>query len=328
MQISSLEIKFTAADILSIIRDYVDVEGLIIEDINVNEFLTIRGSYTKILKLKFQVTCEIVKVENNIIELKIRNVRIGKLSVMSFLKNFLLNKLINKLSEIGIVFRTESIFISLENILKLLPFYLDLQFNGIRLVENILIVKVNEMKLSFAKKAGTKPDIEAQVQQLKEHETGNQVPALVKVEDNYTKLRDITIEKTPDKYKKVLEYAMIMPDVIALLFRLFRDKRVNLKTKAVVGGVLLYLVSPFQMLPDFIPFIGEIDDIALAFYALNRIINEVPQNVIIENWQGKDDIIIKIREGVEYINKLVGGPNIAKLSKILGKLNSSRDKGL
>ena len=46
---------------------------------------------------------------------------------------------------------------------------------------------------------------------------------------------------------------MVIPDIIALLWRVFRDKRVSIATKGKVAAVLAYLAMPFDILPDFIP---------------------------------------------------------------------------
>ena len=112
---------------------------------------------------------------------------------------------------------------------------------------------------------------------------------------------------------------MIVPDFLALLYRLFKDERVDKKTKAVVGVALGYLASPIDILPDSIPFIGKIDDVAIIFFVLNKIVNDIPENVLLENWQGQEDIIKIIKEGVNYINSAVGGETI---ESIWGKIES------
>jgi uncharacterized membrane protein YkvA (DUF1232 family) len=105
------------------------------------------------------------------------------------------------------------------------------------------------------------------------------------------------------------------------LWRLFKDKRVELKTKVLVGGIIAYIASPIDLLPDFIPMIGKIDDVAVVFFAMNKIINEVPEEVILANWTGKEDIIKIVKEAVAFISKLVGGQNVAKLLGYIKKLS-------
>jgi uncharacterized membrane protein YkvA (DUF1232 family) len=142
----------------------------------------------------------------------------------------------------------------------------------------------------------------------------------IKISDRYTKLRVNIEDKVPDKFKDIIEYAMLIPDIVALLWRLFRDKRVNTKTKMLVGGLLAYIASPIDIIPDFIPLIGKIDDVAIVLFAMNKIINEVPEEVILSNWTGKDNIIKIVSEGVTFISKMVGSQNVGKLIETVKKL--------
>lgn len=55
---------------------------------------------------------------------------------------------------------------------------------------------------------------------------------------------------------------------VRLAIRLVREPRVPLLTKALPLGALLYLVSPLDLVPDVLPFLGEIDDLSLVVVAL------------------------------------------------------------
>jgi len=102
--------------------------------------------------------------------------------------------------------------------------------------------------------------------------------------------------------------------------RLFKDKRVKLDVKIKVAGILAYLASPIDIMPDFIPMVGKVDDVAIAFFGLNSIINEIPEEIILQNWQGKENIIVTVREAVNYISVAVGSENVSKLLHALGKV--------
>ena len=45
------------------------------------------------------------------------------------------------------------------------------------------------------------------------------------------------------------------------------------------------------------------DDLAVIFFALNRIINDVPMEIILENWQGKNHFIVVLKHTVDYLSK-------------------------
>ncbi|NLU08418.1 MAG: DUF1232 domain-containing protein [Clostridiales bacterium] len=129
----------------------------------------------------------------------------------------------------------------------------------------------------------------------------------------YHKFREKILHKVPSKYEKIVEYGMLVPDIVVFLGRLLKDKRVNLKIKIMLAGLIAYLASPIDVLPDFIPFIGKIDDISIVFFALNVILDEIPKEIIIDDWQGKENIVVITKEAVDYITAILGGKNISKI---------------
>ena len=81
-----------------------------------------------------------------------------------------------------------------------------------------------------------------------------------------------------------------------LLYRLVRDPRVPRRSKAVFLFVAGYLVSPVNLIPNFIPVVGELEDAILAAVALDAILNHVDDHVVREHWDGDDDVIDLIQE--------------------------------
>ena len=57
---------------------------------------------------------------------------------------------------------------------------------------------------------------------------------------------------------------------------------------------------PSDIIPDKIPFIGKIDDISVIFFALNKIVKDVPLDIIIENWQGKNEMLLVLSSGLDF----------------------------
>jgi uncharacterized membrane protein YkvA (DUF1232 family) len=62
--------------------------------------------------------------------------------------------------------------------------------------------------------------------------------------------------------------AGFIPDCIVLVHRLLRDPRVPLWRKVVLALVLAYLIMPIDLVPDFIPVAGQLDDAILVALAL------------------------------------------------------------
>ncbi|MEG2353165.1 MAG: DUF1232 domain-containing protein [Clostridium sp.] len=143
---------------------------------------------------------------------------------------------------------------------------------------------------------------------------------LGKSRDGYTDIRKNIKKSVPSKYKKILEYALLIPDLIALMVRLFKDKRVAIKTKLLIGAAIAYVSLPIDIIPDTIPFIGKIDDITIIFFVLDKLINEVPKEIILEHWQGKGNIILVISEAIEYLTIVIGLDNTRKVLKVVKSL--------
>lgn len=89
------------------------------------------------------------------------------------------------------------------------------------------------------------------------------------------------------------------PWLVKLLYRLCRDPRVPAIDKAILGGVILYVLNPMDLLPDAIPVIGQIDDAYLLAVALMRLLGRTEERVLREHWEGKQDIVELIREIME-----------------------------
>jgi uncharacterized membrane protein YkvA (DUF1232 family) len=92
------------------------------------------------------------------------------------------------------------------------------------------------------------------------------------------------------------EYALFAPRLLKLIARLMRDPRVPPRQKAVLLLLIVYLASPVDLIPDFIPGIGQLDDLVLAAFALDGILNHVPEECIHEHWDGDEDLLQVIRE--------------------------------
>lgn len=78
----------------------------------------------------------------------------------------------------------------------------------------------------------------------------------------------------------------LIPSYVKLLFRLLGDRRVSALDKFFVGAAIAYVVMPIDFIPDFIPFLGQVDDIFLLMLALQRLISHAGMAVLAEHWDG------------------------------------------
>jgi uncharacterized membrane protein YkvA (DUF1232 family) len=77
-----------------------------------------------------------------------------------------------------------------------------------------------------------------------------------------------------------------LPNFLRLLGGLLTDRRVSNTDKLLVAGAIAYIVMPMDFIPDYIPFLGEIDDLFVLVLALQRLIANAGRNVIQDHWMG------------------------------------------
>ncbi len=77
-----------------------------------------------------------------------------------------------------------------------------------------------------------------------------------------------------------------LPNFLRLLGGLLTDRRVSNTDKLLVAGAIAYIVMPMDFIPDYIPFLGEIDDLFVLVLALQRLIANAGRTVIQDHWMG------------------------------------------
>ena len=87
--------------------------------------------------------------------------------------------------------------------------------------------------------------------------------------------------------RTVMYYIRQLPQYIKLLGGLITDPRVALLDKLLVFGAIAYIVTPIDLIPDFIPFFGEIDDVYILVIALQRLISNAGRGVLLDHWAGE-----------------------------------------
>lgn len=91
-----------------------------------------------------------------------------------------------------------------------------------------------------------------------------------------------------DRMKNML---MFLPNMVKLLGKLLGDGRVPTVDKALFVGAIAYLFMPFDFIPDFLPFIGQVDDTYLIALSLLRLINRTDESIVREHWSGGGDVV-------------------------------------
>ena len=72
-----------------------------------------------------------------------------------------------------------------------------------------------------------------------------------------------------------------------LIYQLARDPRVPWTVKAALGGLAVYLASPIDLIPDWVPAAGYLDDVLMLGFVVSYVLSAVPRYVVLEHW-GED----------------------------------------
>ena len=83
-----------------------------------------------------------------------------------------------------------------------------------------------------------------------------------------------------------MSYILELPRFLRLLWGLVTDRRVSAVDKLLVAGAIAYIVMPADLIPDVIPFLGEVDDVYLLILALRRLIRNAGRTVLLAHWSG------------------------------------------
>jgi uncharacterized membrane protein YkvA (DUF1232 family) len=80
--------------------------------------------------------------------------------------------------------------------------------------------------------------------------------------------------------------AGFVPDCVVLCRRLLADSRVPRRHKALLIGLVGYLASPLDLIPDFIPVIGQLDDVLIAVLTLRTVRRGIRRSIVRQHWPG------------------------------------------
>lgn len=89
---------------------------------------------------------------------------------------------------------------------------------------------------------------------------------------------------TPFTFPKFLRLLIHLPSFIKLFWRLFIDKRVPIYSKILPIIVVVYIISPFDIVPAVLaPFIGSLDDIIVFFLGMKGFVACIPDEIVEEH---------------------------------------------
>ena len=99
-----------------------------------------------------------------------------------------------------------------------------------------------------------------------------------------------------------------LPNFLKLIFRLLRDARVPAADKFLFGVVFAYILTPADLLPDFLGLFGMVDDLYLLGLALSRMLARAGTDILLEHWDGNPRTLGYLIEGVEQLGAMLPRP--------------------
>lgn len=91
--------------------------------------------------------------------------------------------------------------------------------------------------------------------------------------------------------RRLKNLLLFIPNMLLLSVRLLADPRVPAIDRALVAGAIVYAIIPFDLIPDMIPFVGQIDDAYLIALTLLRLMERTDPKVVREHWSGGGDVV-------------------------------------
>lgn len=111
----------------------------------------------------------------------------------------------------------------------------------------------------------------------------------------------------------IRETLFAVPRITLLTSKLIRDERVPKHTKLALAGLAVYLATPWDIIPDFIPVLGQLDDALAILLFFDGVLNQVDETVLLEHWTGE----IKTLRRLQRLSRIVSVWTPRRLQKFL-----------
>ena len=83
------------------------------------------------------------------------------------------------------------------------------------------------------------------------------------------------------------ELATLIPNLLVLFKGLLTDDRVPTGSKVLLGFAVVWLVSPIDLVPEFIPVLGPLDDAVVAALVLRHLVRVAGDDAVRDHWRGE-----------------------------------------
>ena len=105
----------------------------------------------------------------------------------------------------------------------------------------------------------------------------------------------LTVALVRPKETRLTEAIRLLPDTLRLLTRLSKDTSLPRRVRIRAVLLLVYLASPIDLIPDFIPVIGYADDAIISYVVLRSVVRAAGPDVVTNHWPGSPEGLTAIR---------------------------------
>lgn len=103
----------------------------------------------------------------------------------------------------------------------------------------------------------------------------------------------------------MLRLLRALPALATLIAKLARDPSLPRPVKVALVAAAVYLASPIDLVPDFIPFLGYVDDLLLAAIVLDGVLNFVDRDLVLRYWPGSEQSLNHLARTARLITSWV-----------------------
>lgn len=112
--------------------------------------------------------------------------------------------------------------------------------------------------------------------------------------------------------EEIIDLIKVLPELLLLLIKLMKDERVPAELKLKIALAVAYVVSPVDLIPEALgSILGFVDDTLAMAVLIAGLVEEIPNEVIRDNWAGRPDILELIIKGKDLLSKMLPA-NIAE----------------
>lgn len=115
--------------------------------------------------------------------------------------------------------------------------------------------------------------------------------------------------------RRIRELIKGIPHFLLLLVRLITDSRVSTADKAILAAAFAYTLTPIDLIPDFIPFIGQVDDLFFMALAIDRLITNAGPELVRAHWDGPEEALVLLCGSLDDLADRLPEPIRARLRR-------------